>query len=248
MGAQQEDNRSTDTAAATSDATFNNNSNWNWWFPSITGDSEKGVEQDIEMSTVNPLPQHSSSNIEKPSHVNVSQIDPHDNAYKSIMTDIPFSASGGSTLDGTNCPNSPGQYCVVCLSRPVDSVIQDCGHATCCLSCLMSIAAKASVSQRQLSSNAHMHTMLGNHQKQPTAIGNCPMCRIGITNILQLKDKPFVVNDEKTAAISNIQYQVKYRQDGEDFDDYEADDHNADDIHHQNKYLNPNLSLLDVSI
>lgn len=201
-------------------------SGWNTWLeghskstPTIAASDNN----DIEMTAISPL-QHDTA----PSS---------DNAYKSIMTDIPY-----STLDASSTPNSPAQYCIVCLSRPVDSVIQDCGHSTCCLSCLISITVKSSSHHRP---PTHQSTLANGSALQPP-LGHCPMCRTGITTILQLKDAPFQVKDQKMAAISHVQYQVKHRQDVEEMELEPETDQDQEAV--DRSYLHSTPSLLDVII
>lgn len=141
-----------------------------------------GLSRDIEMSSVPNLHDHSS-------HTNGGS------AYADVM----ISSQSAIAMNAPSEVGSPSatNYCVVCLSKPADSVIQDCGHYCCCAGCILSIA----------------------HASPDPAHCACPICRCTITNVLQQKGKPFDLQDNhhhgeidekksKTVAISNVTYTI----------------------------------------
>ncbi len=140
-----------------------------------------GKTPDIEMSTLSAT--HSLGVQEGSSS----------SAYADIMMSsqsaIAMNSASESGSSSVNCGGATN-YCVVCLSKPADSVIQDCGHHCCCAGCILAIAKVAP-------DPAHCA---------------CPVCRCVITTVLQLKGRPFVLdgeqNTKKTVAVSNITYSI----------------------------------------
>lgn len=121
---------------------------------SMRGQSDEGV--DIEMSTT--LPSND----------------------RSVLLKNPPRLSLNSLMEEQSLDNNALNHCVICLSKPADCVLQDCGHLCCCVYCALSVARKSP--------------------------GQCPLCRTNITTMLRLKDEPFALNDGKFAAISNVTY------------------------------------------
>jgi hypothetical protein len=89
------------------------------------------------------------------------------------------SATSSSVNSVADSPSAANQ-CVICLSKPADCLLQDCGHLCCCVYCALSVARRSP--------------------------GQCPLCRTNITTMLRLKDAPFALADGKIAAISNVTY------------------------------------------
>lgn len=116
----------------------------------------------------------------------------HEVSSSGAYADVMMSSQSAMDMNSTVVGGS-NNYCVVCLSKPADSVIQDCGHYCCCAGCILSIA-------RASADPAHC---------------TCPICRCTFTTVLQLKGKPFELHSnnrdkdrKKTVAVSHITYSI----------------------------------------
>ena len=152
-------------------------------------------DQDIEMSTINHNSHQSTNNsTDVNSLVNLQNNNKNNNENNNnydnsnINTNNPVNHvdtinSVDNNIDVNNNNgnnNTQSTCCVVCLSKPADCVIQDCGHLCCCIHCALSITRQSR--------------------------GQCPLCRTKLTILLHLKQPPFKLSNGKTIAVSDVTY------------------------------------------
>ena len=72
-------------------------------------------------------------------------------------------ADGGAAVCQVNNNNQLEMECKICFEQQLDCVLLPCGHACCCYECGIRVKFSS----------------LG-------GLGRCPICRVGITSVLQI--------------------------------------------------------------